>query len=127
MFKLSKQASVLVVGYIIFVLAVLVPNKISLTNYDLQTRFQLLLSSIIPVIISVFTVNCLVTGNLVKGCGILSWVNSIVIFLVTIISSVLIFNFINKEKVEINKKVEIKIENENENPKNENNEEFLNF
>jgi hypothetical protein len=125
MFKLSKQASVLVVGYIIFVLAVLVPNKISLTNYDLQTRFQLLLSSIIPVIISVFTVNCLVTGNLVKGCGILSWVNSIVIFLVTIISSVLIFNFINKEKIEINKKVEIKIENEN--PKNENNEEFLNF
>ncbi len=98
MFKiknLSKQATLALVGYIILILSVFLPYKLSDeendNNYYLKERIIYSIIMLIPIFISVFTINCMVTGASTKGCGPLSWINAILVFIWALL--VFLFSF----------------------------------
>ncbi len=85
MFKnLSKQAKYALVGYVILIVALFLPYNITDDendkNYYLKDRIIYVLVLLIPVFISVFTINCMVKGTAATGCGTLSWIHAIAVF-----------------------------------------------
>jgi len=85
--KLSHQALLAVVGYLLVAVAIFVPVKQAdqkqQNEYRLGDRLAVLFIMLLPMILSVYTINCLVSGS----CNMWSWFNSILVF----IWSVLIF------------------------------------
>lgn len=111
MFKnLSKQGMLAVVGYILLVLSVFLPYKLSddpLDNkYYFGERFVYVIVMLLPILISVKTIDCMVSG--VSGgnkmCGVLSWLNSVSIFvwaLLVLIFSISMFKAEKKNVVTV--------------------------
>lgn len=80
----STQAKIAAVGYILLILAILVPvpnNSLDQTNahYNLGERIISILGLMIPMAISVYTINCMVQGISKGGmpCTVLAWLNSL--------------------------------------------------
>lgn len=73
---LSKPAFLAAVSYIILAFTVILPFNIGDgISYSFWYRFLLLLIMLIPIILSVYSVNCMMVGK----CVIWSWVNAVVI------------------------------------------------
>ncbi len=87
--KLSTQAKLALVGYTILVLSIFQPyNNVSNDQIDIDKKYHFYsrvvysLFMVVPILISVYTINCLTMGSAKGGpvCGVISWVNSITIF-----------------------------------------------
>jgi hypothetical protein len=85
MVYISNQAKFALIGYIILILSVFLPYKLSDdendTQYYLKERIIYSILMILPIFISVFTINCMVTGSATRGCGLLSWMNGLIVFI----------------------------------------------
>ena len=89
---LSSQAWLAVIGYSLVAVAVLLPIKGSKDpknqpEYNLADRLLVILAMLIPMALSVYTINCLVMGSSGMWCDKWSWLNAALVF----IWSVLIF------------------------------------
>ena len=82
----SLQAKVAIVGYLILIGAILVPlpephlkNNNMKKPYNLGERLVSILGLLIPMVISIYTINCMVKGSSKGGmpCTVLAWLNSI--------------------------------------------------
>jgi len=81
--SLSKQAFIALLSYIIVIVALFLPlhpsNNKDLENttnkYNLNNRIVAALILLIPIGLSVYTINCLVVGK----CLTWSWINAIVV------------------------------------------------
>ena len=82
----SLQAKVAIVGYLILIGAILVPlpephlkNNNMKKPYNLGERLVSILGLLVPMIISIYTINCMVKGSSKGGmpCTVLAWLNSI--------------------------------------------------
>lgn len=78
---LTKPAILAAIAYFIMALVILLPfNNKNITNtptYDLKYRSLLLLLMLIPILLSIYSINCFVVGK----CYVWSWVNAIVLCL----------------------------------------------
>jgi hypothetical protein len=101
--NLSKQASFAVIGYIILLLSIFIPYNISNTpekyEYNFKERFKYSLLLLLPIALSILTINCMVTGNSIKACGVLSWINSIIVFGWAFLIFLLTFTLVNNKKI----------------------------
>jgi hypothetical protein len=80
--KLSTQAQYALFGYVLVLIAIFLPAKPTTAEetargYDLPKRLIALVILLLPIALSVYTINCLVVGQ----CSIWSWVNAILVFL----------------------------------------------
>lgn len=89
--KLSRPALIALVAYFIMALIILLPFDISHTipdeeksKYNIKRRLTLLLLLLIPITLSVYSVNCMIVGN----CWIWSYCNAILIAAYVILFSV---------------------------------------
>ena len=82
----SLQAKVAIVGYLILIGAILVPlpephlkNNDMKKPYNLGERLVSILGLLIPMVISIYTINCMVKGSSKGGmpCTVLAWLNSV--------------------------------------------------
>lgn len=83
---LSLQAKVAIVGYLILIVAILLPlpeprlkNNDMKKPYNLGERLVSILGLLIPMVISIYTINCMVKGSSKGGmpCTVLAWLNSV--------------------------------------------------
>ena len=74
----SRQAQIAMLGYVILAFAILIPVNIEKEEYNLTERVVSLIMMILPMIVSVYTINCLVVGSSTGGlpCNLLAWLNS---------------------------------------------------
>ena len=74
----SRQAQVAMLGYLVLAVAILLPINLNIKEYNLSERVLSLLMMLMPMIVSVYTINCLVTGSSKGGmpCDVLAWLNS---------------------------------------------------
>ena len=74
----SRQAQVAMLGYLVLAVAILLPINLNIKEYNLSERILSLLMMLLPMIVSVYTINCLVTGSSKGGmpCDVLAWLNS---------------------------------------------------
>ncbi len=74
----SSQAKVAILGYIILSISILLPVNNDNKKYNFTERFVSLLMVILPMVVSVYTINCLVKGSSNGGlpCDMLAWLNS---------------------------------------------------
>jgi hypothetical protein len=96
-FELSKPALLAAVAYLVLAFAILLPldNRKSCdpaadpTCYNFGRRFLTLILMLIPIGLSIYSINCMTVGK----CTVWSWVNSVLIalwvllFLVAIVTS----------------------------------------
>lgn len=89
--KLSRPALIALIAYFIMALIILLPFDISTTmpeeekyKYDIKRRFKILLLLLIPIALSVYSVQCMMVGN----CILWSYFNAILIALYVILFSV---------------------------------------
>lgn len=82
----SLQAKVAIVGYLILIVAILLPlpeprlkNNDMKKPYNLGERLVSILGLLIPMVISIYTINCMVKGSSKGGmpCTVLAWLNSV--------------------------------------------------
>jgi len=82
----SLQAKVAIVGYLILIVAILIPlpqphlkNNDIKNSYNLGERLVSIIGLLVPMIISIYTINCMVKGSSKGGmpCTVLAWLNSI--------------------------------------------------
>jgi len=89
--SLSKQASLAVAGYILVAIAVLLPTQTTSDDknapYNAFDRILVIFAMLIPMALSVYTINCLVVGKSGMWCDKWSWLNAAIVF----VWSVLIF------------------------------------
>lgn len=83
--NLSKQATLALVGYIILIVSVFLPYKVSdepdNNKYYFSERVIYSIVMLIPILISIYTINCMVLGRKGGGvCGALSWMNALSVF-----------------------------------------------
>jgi succinate dehydrogenase hydrophobic anchor subunit len=81
----STQAKVAIVGYILLSIAFFVPVKTpeeKEIKYNLSERVLSFIVMLIPIAISVYTINCMVVGVSDGGipCNVLAWLNSLSVF-----------------------------------------------
>ena len=104
----SKQAKLAIVGYTILILSVFLPNNRIATeselfdptinnhkNYHFYSRVFYCLAMVLPMLISVYTINCMTMGSIQGGkniCSALSWVNSLSVFVWAILVALLSFS-----------------------------------
>jgi hypothetical protein len=79
--KLTTQAQYALFGYILVLIAIFLPAKPTspeetARGYDLSNRLMAFIILLLPIALSVYTINCLVAGQ----CSIWSWVNAILVF-----------------------------------------------
>jgi hypothetical protein len=77
---LSNQAIAALTGYVLVAIAIFIPIKSDPKNpesYNVGNRLLVLLTMLIPAVLSVYTINCLVQGS----CEIWSWINAVLVFL----------------------------------------------
>lgn len=109
----SLQAKVAIVGYLILIGAILVPlpephlkNNNMKKPYNLGERLVSILGLLVPMIISIYTINCMVKGSSKGGmpCTVLAWLNSISVLvwasLVLILTLLLLNNGSNNVNIE---------------------------
>ena len=74
----SRQAQVAMLGYVVLAVAILLPVNSQEEEYNLTERVVSLLMMILPMLVSVYTINCLVRGSSKGGlpCDVLAWLNS---------------------------------------------------
>jgi len=89
---LSQQALLAVAGYILVIVAVMLPAQPTYyddpeTSYNVSDRLLVILAMLIPMALSVYTINCLVVGSDGLWCDKWSWINAAIVF----VWSVLIF------------------------------------
>jgi len=73
---LSRPAFLAAVSYVIMAFAIIMPFNIGDGySYSFGYRFLLLLILLIPILLSIYSVNCMYVGK----CYIWSWINSIAI------------------------------------------------
>jgi len=102
---LSLQAKVAIVGYLILIVAILLPlpephlkNNDMKKPYNLGERLVSILGLLIPMVISIYTINCMVKGSSKGGmpCTVLAWLNSVSVLvwasLVLVLTLVLLNN-----------------------------------
>lgn len=115
----STQAKIAVVGYILLILAILVPvpnNSLDKTNdhYNLGERIICILGLMIPMAISVYTINCMVKGISKGGmpCTVLAWLNSlsVVVWCALVLILTLILLLKNKKDNGVEEYSDLKIE-----------------
>lgn len=98
----SRQAQVASIGYLILFVCVLVAmftkNRDVTSNEEYSSggeMFLTLLLVIIGYILSIFSINCMVEGQVgISGCGIWAWVNSVIVifFAAAIVLTVLFWS-----------------------------------
>ena len=76
--RFTTQAQVAILGYIILSVAVLLPVNVEKEQYNLTERILSLVMMLLPMIVTVYTINCLVVGSNKGGlpCEVLAWLNS---------------------------------------------------
>ena len=92
---LSVQAKTTLVAYVILMMSFLVPLD---EDKSFGKKIALIALMLIPIVLAVYTVNCLVTGSQGKfglGCNVLAWINSISILLCCTL--ILLFNMSGKK------------------------------
>lgn len=74
----STQAQVAMLGYVVLAVAIMLPVNIEKEEYNLTERIVSLLMMVLPMVVSVYTINCLVKGSSKGGvpCDVLAWLNS---------------------------------------------------
>jgi hypothetical protein len=74
----SIQAQVAMLGYVVLAVAILLPVNSDKEEYNLIERIVSLLMMVLPMLVSVYTINCLVKGTSDGGlpCNVLAWLNS---------------------------------------------------
>ena len=74
----SRQAQVAMLGYVVLAVAILLPVNLEKEEYNLTERVVSLLMMLLPIVVSVYTINCLVRGSSKGGlpCDVLAWLNS---------------------------------------------------
>jgi hypothetical protein len=78
--KLTKPAMLAAVSYLVMAFIILLPingpcDRNDPNCYNLSKRLLVLLLMVIPIGLSIYSINCMVAGN----CVVWSWVNSIFI------------------------------------------------
>ena len=73
----TTQAQVAIIGYLILSVAILLPVNMNGEEYNFLERVLSLLMMALPMIVTVYTINCLVLGTNKGGlpCGLLAWLN----------------------------------------------------
>jgi hypothetical protein len=84
--SLSQQASLALLGYVLVAVALFLPVKSAASDeekqsYKLMDRLGVFAMMLIPMALSIYTINCLVAGQ----CSLWSWVNSGLVFLWSIV------------------------------------------
>jgi hypothetical protein len=115
--NLSKQASFALIGCILITISIFIPYKTSVNNeeYNFKQRFQYSLLMIPPFALSLLTINCMVTGKSVRACGVLSWINSLIVFgwaMLILLLSLIAINSKTISSDKVTDEKEIKIVNE---------------
>lgn len=74
----TTQAQVAILGYLILSIAILLPVNMNGEEYNFLERVLSLLMMALPMIVTVYTINCLVLGTNKGGlpCSLLAWLNS---------------------------------------------------
>lgn len=74
----SRQAQVAMLGYVVLAVAILLPVNLEKEEYNLTERVVSLLMMLLPMVVSIYTINCLVKGSSKGGlpCDVLAWLNS---------------------------------------------------
>lgn len=100
-FTLQAPAYVAAVAYLIMVITILMPFELPaydevtgeeyVVKYDFGQRLIALLLMTIPIVLSIYTINCMITGN----CRMWSWVVSIVtvIWVAIFVITAMIYTF----------------------------------
>ena len=84
-FKISTPAVISLVAYVILALVIILPfefpvtdertNEVIIVKYNLVERLIVLLLLFIPIALSVYTINCMMTGNCVLWSYIVSLIS----------------------------------------------------
>ena len=93
---LTLQARVTLIAYIILMVAFFIPLK---GDMDLLNKFGTSLIMLLPVSLSVYIINCMVTGSKAKlglGCNAIAWIESLYILIIAVI--ILLYNLMNSKK-----------------------------
>ena len=93
---LTLQARVTLIAYVILMVAFFIPLK---GDMDLLNKFGTSLIILLPVSLSVYIINCMVTGSKAKlglGCNAIAWIKSLYILIIAVI--VLLYNLMNSKK-----------------------------
>ena len=87
----TTQAQVAILGYLILSVAILLPVNMNGEEYNFLERVLSLLMMALPMIVTVYTINCLVLGTNKGGlpCGLLAWLNSGAILLWSVLILIL--------------------------------------
>ena len=93
----SNQAKLAVVGYALLSIAFFLPvkdPKDPLREYNLSERVLSFLVMLLPITVSVYTINCMVVGTANGGlpCNLLAWLNGLSVFVWCVL--VLIFTLL---------------------------------
>ena len=121
---LSLQAKVAIVGYLILIVAILVPlpephlkNNDMKKPYNLGERLVSILGLLIPMVISIYTINCMVKGSSKGGmpCTVLAWLNSVSVLVWASLVLVLTLVLLNNSSNGVNG---VNVEKYNETPNN---------
>lgn len=121
---LSLQAKVAIVGYLILIVAILVPlpephlkNNDMKKPYNLGERLVSILGLLIPMVISIYTINCMVKGSSKGGmpCTVLAWLNSVSVLVWASLVLVLTLVLLNNNSNGVNG---VNVEKYNETPNN---------
>jgi cytochrome bd-type quinol oxidase subunit 2 len=76
--SMSKQANIALVGYALLVTSVMIPVRGK--KYELTERVVAVLTLLLPMFLSIYTINCMVVGdNGSTNCGLWSTVNAVVV------------------------------------------------
>jgi hypothetical protein len=104
-FELKAPAYIAAVAYIVMVITILLPFEFPaydevtgeeyIVKYDLGQRFLALLLMTIPIALSIYTINCMMTGN----CMVWSYVVSIVtvVWVAIFVISAMVYTFRKKQ------------------------------
>ena len=76
--RFSTQAQVAILGYIILSVAAVLPVNVEKEQYNVTEGILSLVMMVLPMIVTVYTINCLVLGSNKGGlpCELLAWLNS---------------------------------------------------
>ena len=92
---LSPQGKTTLVAYIILMISFFIPLK---NDKSFTKKLALGAILLIPISLSIYTINCLVTGSKGKfgfGCNIMAWINSISIFVTAVL--IILMQISNKD------------------------------
>lgn len=106
-FALTAPAAIALVAYLVMAAILLLPfeypvydersDKVYVVKYDFGQRLLMIILMTIPVALSVYTVNCLVTGNCVTWSYIISLIT--VFWVALFVLAALIYTFAPNRKV----------------------------